>query len=327
MSSERILVTSEVEQGTRQVIREVLEPVASVHFLQDKGDRAVELSQATVLMSFFFNREVGKEEYGLLNDTKLLQTISTGVDYLPFQDIPHHISIACNAGGWAYQIAEHAVAMAMALYKRLVPNHNSLVAGDFNRESFLLRNLKGKTLGVIGFGGIGKYTAQIMRGMDVRVMALNTRGTTEEEVDFIGTLEEMPFLLKEADIVLLSIPLTRNTVGLIGKKELEMMKRDAMIINVARAPLMEERALYEHLRDNPEFLAALDVWWEEPSWSDSSFSINFPFFELPNFIGSPHNSNYVEGSFEEASRIAAENVRRFLVEGRLKGRINREDYL
>ncbi|MBN1333813.1 MAG: hydroxyacid dehydrogenase [Synergistales bacterium] len=327
MSSDRILVTTEIGKDAKQVIREVLEPIASVYFLQDTVDRIGDLSEATVLMSFFFNREVQKEEYGLLKKTKLLQTISTGVDYLPFKEIPDHIRIVCNAGGWAYQIAEHTVALALALYKRLIPNHNNLARGDFNRGSFLLRNLKGKTLGVVGFGGIGKYTAKIMKSMGVRVMALNTRGNTEEEVDFIGTLDELTFLLKEADIVLLSLPLTKKTVGLIGKKELEMMKQDAMIINVARAPLMEEKALYEHLRDNPEFLAALDVWWEEPSWSENSFRTNFPFFDLPNFIGSPHNSNYVEGSFEEASRIAAENVRRFLVDGQLKGNINREDYL
>lgn len=327
MSKDITLVTAEVNQKTRDVIKNVLEPLSRVSFLQDSIDRKKELSEATVLMSFFFNREVLHDEYVLLKRLSLLQTISTGVDYLPFGDIPEHVLIACNAGGWAYQIAEHSVAFALALYKRIVPNHQDLARGDFSRTSFLLRNLKGKTLGVVGFGGIGRHVARMMKCMGMRVMALNTSGMTEEKVDFIGTLEDLPQVLKNADIILLSVPLTKKTVGLIGRTELEMMKDDAMVINVARAPLLEEKALYEHLSENPEFLAALDVWWEEPSWSDSSFHVNFPFFDLPNFVGSPHNSNYVAESFHEASRYAAENVRRHLEGKKLKGLISREDYL
>jgi glycerate dehydrogenase len=329
MEENKVVVSASMSDESKARVNAVFEGFASVVFLadMDKNARKEAISGASALISFFFNKEIDSSEYDLMKGTQLLQTISTGVDYLPFADIPENVQIACNAGGWAYQIAEHSVAMIMALYKRLVPQHNNLSRGEFDRPRYLLRNLRGKTLGVIGYGGIGRHTARMLKAFDVKILALNTSGKTSDDVEFIGTLDDLDTLLKRSDIVLLSIPLTKHTEGLIGKDELNKMKEDATLINVARAPLVDEGALYEHLCNNPEFLAGIDVWWEEPSWSDSEFHVNFPFFELPNFLGSPHNSNYVKDAFPEALLIASENVRACLKGEKVKGLVHREDYM
>lgn len=329
MVENRVVVSADMSDESRAKVLSVFEGLASVDFLPDMKKKAREeaISGASALISFFFNKEIDSSEYDLMKGTKLLQTISTGVDYLPFTDIPENVQIACNAGGWAYQIAEHSVAMIMALYKRLVPQHGNLSRGEFDRPRYLLRNLKGKTLGIIGYGGIGRHAAKMLKPFDVRVFALNTSGQTSDDVEFIGTLDDLDTILLSSDIILLSLPLTKHTKGLIGNNELNKMKEDATLINVARAPLVDEGALYEHLCNNPEFLAGIDVWWEEPSWSDSEFRVNFPFFDLANFLGSPHNSNYVKDAFPEALVIASENVRAFLKGDKVKGLIHREDYM
>lgn len=329
MEENKVVVSASMSDESKAQVRSVFDGFASVEFLadMDKEERKASLSRANALISFFFNREIDSIEYDLMKGVQLLQTISTGVDYLPFADIPENVQIACNAGGWAYQIAEHSVAMIMALYKRLVPQHNNLSRGDFDRPRYLLRNLRGKTLGVIGYGGIGRHTARMLKAFDVKVFALNTSGKTSDDVEFMGTLDDLEKVLGNSDIILLSLPLTKHTEGLIGKAELKKMKEDAMLVNVARAPLVDEEALYEHLCNNPEFLAGIDVWWEEPSWSDSEFHVNFPFFDLPNFLGSPHNSNYVKDAFPEALVIASENVKAFFKGEKVKGIIRREDYM
>ena len=81
---------------------------------------------------------------------------------------------------------------------------------------------------------------------------------------------------------------------MIGSRELEMMEPDAILINVARGSIIDERALYEHMLRNPDFSAGIDTWWIEPAM-DGEFRVNFPSFDLPNFLGSPHNSSITPG--------------------------------
>jgi len=126
-------------------------------------------------------------------------------------------------------------------------------------------------------------------------------------------------------VLVIALPLTRSTRGLIGARELALMKPAAILVNVGRAAIVEERALYEHLRDHPDFCAGLDAWWHEPG-PGSAFSTEYPFFDLPNMIGSPHNSGVTDGALQVGARMAAENVRRFLCGETVTGVVRREDY-
>ncbi len=117
----------------------------------------------------------------------------------------------------------------------------------------------------------------------------------------------------------------RATRGLIGARELGLMKPKAILVNVARGAIIEEKALYDHLAANPDFCAGIDTWWREPL-RGGSFGIEYPFFELPNLIGSPHNSGIVEGILSLASRRAALNVARYLEGKPILGVVRREEY-
>jgi phosphoglycerate dehydrogenase-like enzyme len=235
---------------------------------------------------------------------------------------PNKCLIAANQGAYATPMAEHTVAMILSLAKKLRLYHNRMAEGKFEQMKSITRQIKGATLGIIGFGSIGKEVAKLMHGFDVKIMALNTSGKTSEEVDFIGTLDDLDHLLIHADFVVISIPLTEETDGLIGKRELEMMKNDAILINVARGPIIKEKDLYEHLKSHPDFSAGIDTWWIEP-FKFGEFKINYPFFELPNLLGSPHNSSMVENIMIEGAGRAAENVKRFLNNEKIKGIVKR----
>ena len=136
----------------------------------------------------------------------------------------------------------------------------------------------------------------------------------------------MKMVFKASDVVVVTTPLTRTTRDLIGKKELEWMKEDAILINVGRGDVINQKALYDHLKSHTEFRAGIDTWWSEPE-EPGTFKLEYPFFELPNIIGSPHCADHVPGAMSHAIRSALENVKNFLLGKEIRGVLDRKDYL
>jgi phosphoglycerate dehydrogenase-like enzyme len=130
-------------------------------------------------------------------------------------------------------------------------------------------------------------------------------------VDWIGTPVRLNELLEVADVLLISAPLTRATYGRIGAAELGRMKEDAILVNLARGEIVQERPLYDHLARHPRFTACIDAWWIEPV-RHGEFRIDQPFLDLPNVIASPHNSGQGGDAHDIALRRAVENCRRAL---------------
>jgi len=120
-------------------------------------------------------------------------------------------------------------------------------------------------------------------------------------------------------------PLNRETRNLIGKIELEWMQEDAILINVGRGDVINQKALYDHLKSHPKFRAGIDTWWSEPA-DRGVLELDFPFLELPNIIGSPHCADHVPQSMSGATRQALANVKRFLLGNSIRGVLDRKDY-
>ncbi|GAB1487522.1 2-hydroxyacid dehydrogenase [Aminivibrio sp.] len=282
-----LLVTCSAPPSLREEIQGALEGEGEILYLEDiSEDRRKEaLSSANVLFSFFFNKEVREEEYPLLADLDLFQSISAGLDFLPFEKLPEKMILACNAGGWAPQIAEHTLGLLLALTRRIIPLSNDLAGGKFNRQSYTLSCLRDKIMTVARYGGIGRKTAELARCFGMKIRALNTSGRTADSVDFAGTLSDLPRVLPDTDVLLLSLPLNRHTRGIIGRKELDMMKKDAILLNVARAPLVVED-LYRHLGKTPTSGRGLTSGGGSPPGgagisSPSSPSSNSPTWPVP----------------------------------------------
>jgi phosphoglycerate dehydrogenase-like enzyme len=322
-----IVVAYKPREATRALIKEYFGRGFALYFLSDmpQGLRQQTLISGEVLLSWNLRKELGPSEFNLLTNVRMIQLLSAGADSVPYKDVPAYIVVAGNVGAYAEPMAEHVLAMALALAKNLFREHRNLMQGKFN-QSGLNRKMNGSICGILGFGGIGRATARLMRGLGMRIIAINTSGATEEEVDFIGTLDNLREVLSASDVVVISLPLTKRTRGLIGKQELEWMKKNAILINVARGEIIDEDALYSHLVSNSDFSAGIDTWWIEP-FSHGEFKMHYPFLELPNLIGSPHNSAMVPGITDEAIRRAVVNVKRFLSNEAVLGVIQREDYI
>jgi len=325
MDKKTVVVTRQVDGDGRRVIESELAGLADIVYLWEASDRGAALREANVLISMLFPREVAKEEYGLLDNLALLQAVVAGVDFMPLDQIPAGTILCANVGAWADPMAEHLLGMILALGKNLLSNHLKLARGEFDRNATSKR-FRGGVAGILGFGGIGKATAKLLRAMGMRIHAINSSGQTEEPVDFVGTLEDLETVLSVSDVVLVSLPLNKRTRHLIGAMKLSRMKPDAVFINAARAEIVQEGALYAHLKDHPDFRAGTDVWWQEPM-THGTFGIGYPFFDLENFLGSPHNSPVVAGVFQEALAQAVQNVRLFLTGAPIRGEVNRFDYL
>jgi glycerate dehydrogenase len=319
-----IVVTFNIDEKEKELLVKTIPERTSFSFLSELNEenRKKALQAADVLFSWNPQKELSKDEYPLLTRLRFLQLLSAGADHVPFDDIPEGVKIASNVGAYAEPMAEHVLAMVLALAKQLLKNHDKLARGEFNQFE-INKMVSGSTVGIIGFGGIGKAVAKLFRCLGCRIYAINSSGMTQEAVDFIGTLKDLDYVLKESDIVVLSIALNKQTRNLIGRRELELMKPDAVLVNVARAALIGEAALFEHLVNNPHFKAGIDAWWVEP-FGTGTFKMDHPFCELPNFIGSPHNSAMVPGVIERAVELAASNVCNFIQDKPIRGVVSPE---
>jgi phosphoglycerate dehydrogenase-like enzyme len=305
-----LVASFELNAAQRVVIEESLDGVADAVFLGDLAPEArmAALGGADVLLTRNTARELRPGELALLTRLRLVQFLSAGVDFVPLKDFPAGVPIATNRGAFAEPMAEHALGMALAAAKRLFIEHANLGRGEFN-QFVPNRMLAGGVCGIFGFGGIGVATARLMRGIGMKVHAINRRGASDEPVEWIGAPDRLDELLAAADIFVISTPLTRATERLIGARELGLMKSDAILINLARGEIIDEGALYRHLVASPRFTACIDAWWIEPV-RHGTFRMDQPFLSLPNVIGSPHNSASVRGWREVALRRALVNCRR-----------------
>ena len=326
--NKNILVTYAPGEEEKDIYREVLEDIADVQYLADKtGNKRIELlNDAEVIIALSFSqKEIDPTEISRLESVRFVQLIYAGADNIPFSLIPEDIILASNAGAFAEPIAEHVLALALALAKNLFPKYKLLCDGRFDRSGFN-RKLKDGICGIIGLGGNGRKIARIMRAVGMKVYGINRSGITEARVDFMGNVTDMKKVLQAADVIVVTTPLTRETRNLLGKKELAWMKPDAILINVGRGDVINQQALYAHLESNPDFRAGIDTWWLEPV-NQGNFTLEYPFCKLLNFIGSPHNADHVPESIPHATRLALENVKNFLLGEDIRGVLNRKDYL
>ena len=323
-----ILVTYAPGEEEKGIYREVLEGIANVHYLAAATDneRTELLNGAEVIIATSFSqKEIDHSEISRIKNVGFIQLIYAGADNVPFALIPEGIILASNAGAFAEPIAEHVLALTLALAKNLLPNYKMLCNGRFDRSGFN-RKLKGGICGIIGLGGNGCKIARIMQTVGMKVYGINRGGKTEASVDFMGNVMDMKKVLQAADVVVVTTPLTRETRNLLGRKELDWMKPDAILINVGRGDVIDQQALYAHLKSNPEFRAGIDTWWSEPV-NLEDFTLEYPFCKLPNFIGSPHIADHVPGSMPHATRLALENVKNYLFGKDIRGVLNHSDYL
>lgn len=209
---------------------------------------------------------------------------------LDFVDVPactrRGIAVTITPAGITHPMASAAVALVLALSHRLRDRDRALRDGDWGERRFLPKGtgLAGRTLGVIGYGRIGREVVRLLAPWGMRVIVAQRTPVNEAEVTHV-LLET---LLAEADVVVVACPLTDETRGMLDSRRLGLMKPTAFLVNVTRGAIVDQHALVELLRAGSLAGAGLDVFDPEPLLADD------PLLALPNVVGAPHSLGYTE---------------------------------
>ncbi|MBE3518937.1 MAG: D-glycerate dehydrogenase [Firmicutes bacterium] len=217
--------------------------------------------------------------------------------------------------------ADLAFALLLATARRLPEAMDFLLKGQWKTWSPMLltgKEVYGATLGIVGMGRIGQAVAKRARGFDMKVLYYSKRRNPQVEEEIGARYVDKETLLRESDYVSLHLPLTPETRGFIGERELRMMKPTAVLINTARGAVVDERALYKALREGWIWAAGLDVFEVEPLPMDS------PLRTLPNVVLLPHIGSATVKTRTEMALLAARNIRDYLVTGRVHTPVNPE---
>lgn len=191
----------------------------------------------------------------------------------------------------AIPTAEMALALLMAAARRLVPSDVRFRQHDWTPryEPYPSRLLHGKTALILGYGAVGQHLGAILRVMGMNVLGIRRREA--DEASGIYTLDALHDLLPRADVLIVALPGTEATVGLLGEREIRLLPQEAILVNIGRAAIVDQHALYHALRDGHLFGAGLDVWYNYPADEASRTytpPADVPFHELDNLVLSPH---------------------------------------
>lgn len=206
--------------------------------------------------------------------------------------------------------AEMAVTLMLAAAKLIVPADRDLRANNWSIRYGIDPALQvaGKTAVVLGYGSIGRRVARACQGLEMRVLALRRGADREYESEGVRVFpaNRLRDLLKEADVLLICLPLTPETQGLIAAAELALLPPRAVLVNVGRGPIVDEAALFEALKSGRLYAAGIDVWYQYPRSEEAGTNTapgHFPFAELQNVVLSPHRGG--DNSETESIRMAA----------------------
>jgi len=202
-----------------------------------------------------------------------------------------------------YPVAEFTIGLLLALSKKYIPAHASVKSRKWEPLKFMGIEVQNKTLGIIGLGAIGSTVARIAGlGFQMKVIAYDPYVSEEKARDVGAKLVDLRSLLMESDYISVHAAVTKESKGILGEKEFDLMKEGVFVINCARGEILDEKALYEALRSGKVAGAALDVLAEEPPPKDN------PILGLENVILTPHAAGVTDESLERMAISIAENI-------------------
>ncbi len=290
-------------------VRQEFPQLQVVHL--DNYDRVdEELRDADVAIAW----SVRPEQVRAANRLRWIHSPAAAVHQLIFPELVSSNIVLTNARQvHGPVVAEHVIALIFALAKKIpqaVRFQQQHVWGQeaLWREQPRPREVSGATLGLVGLGSIGREVARHAAALGMRVIAVRDHPEQDRPagVDRVLPTSSLPELLRESDYVVLAVPITAATRGLMNGERIAMMKADACLINVGRGPLIEEQALIAALQSRKIGGAALDVFDKEPLAPDS------PLWDLDNLLITPHTAGLTERLWERHYQLIRENLRRFL---------------
>lgn len=250
------------------------------------------------------NMPLRKDFFDACPNIKMLSIAFTGLDHIDLEECEKRGIVVNNAAGYSTEaVAEEAICMMIGMYRHVMENDKI----TRSRKGMPLspgREIAGKTIGVVGLGAIGQRTAKLAQAFGCKVIAWNR---TPKEIEGI-TMVDKETLFKESDIVTLHVALNNDTRDFVTAKELGLMKKSAIIVNAARGPVVNTKALAEALKNGKIAGAALDVYDTEHPLSEDN-----PLLSASNTMLMPHIGFATVEAFEQRLGIVVRNVERFVL--------------
>ncbi len=292
-------------------------PPFAVERLQGKTEvRQVSVDRAAVAQALaeadaFILRNMPCVDEALLSHAPNLKVIGrygVGVDNVDLDAARRRgIRVVFTPGANADAVAEHAIALLLALAKRLRFWHDALVRGDYPlRWTERNTEVQGKTLGIVGFGHVGQAVARRAKGLGLHLLAYDPLVPPKVIADFGAEAVPLDELLRRSDFVSLHVPLTAETHGLINRERIALIKRGAFLINTARGEVCDLDALHDALQSGRLTGVALDVFPNEPP------DVSHPLFHHPHFVGTPHVAAHTPETLERMALVVVEQVLKVL---------------
>jgi len=305
----KILFAPQMPAAMMDLARETLPEGYELAVADHGTEKFYEAAQEAEFYLGFPRQGMGNEFFRAAPKLRLIQLISAGYDRLDLEAARKaKVPISNNGGANAISVAEHTILLVLAVLKRLVWQHNHVVAGRWrvgNFDELGIYEASGKTLGIVGLGNIGKKVARRAQVFGMDVQYSDVLRLTEDQEDALGVRFVLfTELLRTSDVVTLHVPLNEATRNLISTRELGMMPRHAILINTCRGPVVDENALHQALTTKQIAAAGLDVMVEEPPKTDH------PLFTLENITLTPHTAGPTWENWTRAFRNGYDNIQR-----------------
>lgn len=302
-------------------------PLNFIFLAPEKDEQKKQISKAEVIVG----GELTEEDLRIAKNLKLFQIPFAGVDKVNLEVFKKFPKIMiCNTHGNNHAVSEHAICLLLALAKNLVNNDRDLRKGKWHgfvtKETTI--QLHGKNLGIIGLGSIGLEIAKKALSFGMNIYAIKRSFQKGEKLDkkygltFLGDHEQLEYVIEKSDFIIIAVPLTAKTENMINGNILKLMK-GKFIINIGRGNVINEKALYQNLKNGNLAGAAIDTWYQYPNKSHREvIPSKYPFHELSNIIMTPHNAGYSDRAIEENILSVYKNIVRVFYGEEPKNKVN-----
>jgi glyoxylate reductase len=307
MAKPKIYVTREMPERGLRIIKEKFDAEVWTDYAPPPKKTIIEKAVKVDALATLLSDKIDAEVYDAAPNLKIVAQMAVGFDNIDVAEATKRgICVTNTPGVLTETTADFAWALLMTVARRIVEADKYVRSGQWKVSWHPLmmqgRDVYGATLGIVGLGRIGCAIAKRAQGFDMEVLYYDVVRRPDFEKEYNVKFTEIDQLFKEADFITINTPLSKETVHLVDEKKLKSMKKTAYLVNNARGPIVDEKALYKALKEGWIEGAGLDVFEQEPTPKEN------PLLQLPNVVVAPHISS---ASYETRSRMAemvAENL-------------------
>ncbi len=327
-----VLLMGNLSEEDKTAAKNIIDKSTILTFFQDlnEDEKEESLTKAEIVVG----GSLSDEQLSKAKKLKMQQIFGTGVNRHNLQFFKENGIILCNSHAHSFIIAEHGFSMLVAASKNLLTSDQLLRQGIWDPQRGTSVTLFNKTILFLGFGEIAKNFKKFCKPFDMRYIALKRSETCDDPEVTVFLPDKKKEAIEQADFIFNSLPLTPKSTDFLDAEDFMVMKPDTIIVNVGRGATINDKALYDALKDRKIRGAAIDVWYDYPDrrgggeqeqQPNPCYPSSYPFQELDNIIMSAHRAWVTDLSFMDLRKELFLNVNRFIKREQVKNIVNLEE--